>query len=268
MNIVANPGSTLGEAIGALIEREVNRLIRPIAEENGCVYVTAGRPNPRTGRPTKLLLKDAAGNDFNIDSVIANDRMQPLVLIESKYIRYKKHNRDKGSWICTAHYSLRRKYPTVRKSIAILAGSWSLSSKAMLESFDVSLFEVGFQRIVAALAHYGIDYAWQEKDRDGAMAAWRQWEQLREADYEAIARTLLADIEPAIKLALQETLDTAVPREIREVEVMLETNLGETHRYVFATIDEAIDFLTSFDEKMMLNDDSGPTLWTNNSEEA
>jgi hypothetical protein len=172
---VANPGSTLGEAIGALIERQVNRRLYPIAEEDGFVYVSAGRPNPRTGRPTKLLLKDEAGNKYNIDSVIANARMQPLVLIESKYIRYKKHNRDKGSWICTTHYSLRRTFPTVRKSIAVLAGSWSRSSKAMMESFDVSLFEVGFPKIVETLARYGVDFAWEEKERDRAMAAWQRW---------------------------------------------------------------------------------------------
>jgi hypothetical protein len=94
--IVANPGSTRGEAIGLLIELEVNNLLRPIAEEHGCVYVTAGRPNPRTNQPTKLLLKDSAGHEYQIDAVIANPRMQPLVLIESKYIRYKKHNRDKS----------------------------------------------------------------------------------------------------------------------------------------------------------------------------
>lgn len=110
--IVANPGSTLGEAIGTLIELEVNRLLRPLAEENGCVYVTAGPANVRTGKPTKPLLKDSSGNEYQIDAVIANVRMQPLVLIESKYIRYQKHNRDKGSWVCTAHYSLGKVSPS------------------------------------------------------------------------------------------------------------------------------------------------------------
>jgi hypothetical protein len=104
MRVVANPGSTLGKAIDALIEREVHRLLHPIAEENGCVYRTAGPPNPRTRRPTKLILKDFADNRYNIDSVIANDRGQYPVLIESKYLRYKKQNRDKASWICTAHF--------------------------------------------------------------------------------------------------------------------------------------------------------------------
>ncbi|MBD2092520.1 hypothetical protein H6F67_21970 [Microcoleus sp. FACHB-1515] len=258
---VANPGSTLGEAIGALIEREVNRILRPIAEENNCVYVSAGRPNPRTGKATKLLLKDTAGNSYNIDSVIANQQMQPLVLIESKYIRYKKHNRDKGSWICTAHYSLRRTFPTVRKSIAVLAGSWSGSSKAMMQSFDVSLFEIGFQKIVETLAFYEIIFNWGEKERDKAIAAWQRWQQLSEDQYAEIACSLLTDIEPQLRLALGETLDTTIPRSIQEVEVTIETNLGESRRYMFGSIAEAVDFLESFDEEVILSDESGLALW-------
>jgi hypothetical protein len=259
---VANPGSTLGEAVGALIEREVNRLLRPIAEENGCVYMSAGRPNPRTGAPTKLLMKDSAGNEFNIDAVIATPRFQPLVLIESKYIRYTKHNQDKGSWVCTAHYSLRHTFPTVRKSIAVLAGSWSGSSKAMMESFDVSLFEVGFDRIADVLAKYDVDFRWGEKEREKAMTAWERWRALSEADYDAIARALLVDIEPALRESLKATLDTAVPREIRQVEVTIETNLGESRFYSFNSIEEAIEFLESFDEDEMLNDENGPGIWS------
>ena len=260
-SLIANPGSTLGEAVGALVEKEVNRLMRPIAEENGCVYVTAGRPDPRTGRNTKLLLQDDSGTKFQIDSVIANPQMQPLVLIESKYIRYKKHNRDKGSWICTAHYGLRRAYPSVRQSIAVLAGSWSAPSKAMMRSFDATLFEVGFPRIVNTLADYGIAFDWGEKERDKAMEAWLRWQELRESDYDEMARKLLSEIEPELHETLRVTLDTKIPREIREIEVTLETNLGETRRFVFATIAEAIDFLETLDVEVLLNDASGPALW-------
>lgn len=258
---VANPGSTLGEAIGALIEREVNRLLRPMAEENDCVYLHVGRPNPKTGRATKLLLHDTAGNAYNIDSVIANARMQPLILIESKYIRYKKHNRDKGSWICTAHYSLRRTFPTVRKSIAVIAGSWSASSKVMMESFDVSLFEVGFPHIADTLIKYGVDFRWEEKDRDKAMAAWLAWSQLSDEQFDLIAQELLVSIESHLRQSLAETLDTATPREVREIEVVIETNLGESRRYTFDSIAGAIQFLDDFDAESALNDESGPALW-------
>ena len=178
-----------------------------MAESHDCVYLSAGRPNPRTGKVTKLLLHDEAGNAYNIDAVISNQRLQPLVLIESKYIRYKKHNRDKGSWICTAHYSLRRTFPTVRKSIAVLAGSWSVSSKAMMESFDVSLFEVGFSHVVRTLGEYGVDFGWEEKERDKALLAWEKWSALSEEQLGEIARKLLASIEDELQSALALTLD-------------------------------------------------------------
>src|SRR5579883_1358945 len=240
---VVNFGSTLGEAIGSLIEVEVNRLLMPIAQEYSCVYVTVGLPHPKSGKPQKLLLRDMAGNEYNIDAVIANARMQPLVLIESKYIRYVKHNRDKGSWICTAHYSLRRSFPTVRKSIAVLAGNWSSSSKAMLQSFDVTLFEVGFAHIREVLASYNIDIGWGEKERDRVMGAWHAWQSLNESQKDEIAHQLLAEIEPLLKQTLKETLDGTIPREIQEVEITIETTLGESRRYIFSSLAEAITFL-------------------------
>jgi hypothetical protein len=111
---VSNHGSALGEAIGNIIENALNNSIRGITESLGYIYVTKGLKNRTTGKETKLVLYDEYGVDYSIDSVIANDKLQPLILLESKYIRYKKHNRDKGSWVCTAHQSLRRRYSSVR----------------------------------------------------------------------------------------------------------------------------------------------------------
>lgn len=172
---VANPGSALGEAIGALLEQELHRILRPLAEERGYIYITAGPASARTGKGTKLILTDSDGNAYNVDAVITNNRLQPLILIESKYIRYKKHNRDKASWICTAHTKLRQRYGTVRKSVAVLMGSWSRPSKRLLRSFEVELFEVSFDDICNVLAQYGIEYRWAEKDRAQAAESWRKF---------------------------------------------------------------------------------------------
>lgn len=179
------------------------------------------------------------------DEIVAN----PGSTIESKYIRYTKHNRDKGSWICTAHYSLRRTFPTIRKSIAVIAGNWSGSSKAMMNSFDVSLFEVGFQKIATTLMEYGVDVRWEEKERNKAHVAWQNWQQLNDIQRQEIAQKLLADIEPALRDSMKVTLDTSKPREIQEIEVTIETNLGESRRYTFESIMSAIAFLESFDEQ-------------------
>lgn len=258
--MITNPGSALGEAIGALIERQVNRVLKPIAEENGCVYITTGKINVKTQRPTKLLLKDAAGNEFNIDSVIVNTRMQPLVLIESKYIRYKKHNRDKGSWVCTAHYSLRRTYQSIRKSITIIAGSWSGSSKALMRSFDVELFEVPFQQIVEVLKQHNIRFDWGEKERAAAMAAWKKFIALPEPTVEEIGEELIAGIVPSLKNSLALTLSDAVPRQIKEIELVIETNLGESKLYAFDSIEDVIAFLEDFDAAEIFHDEDTPPL--------
>lgn len=71
--------------------------------------------------------------------------------MEYKYIRYKKHNRDKGSWVCTAHNAIRRRYNSIRSSIAILAGSWSGSSVAMMKSQDINIFIIPFDKITTLL---------------------------------------------------------------------------------------------------------------------
>ena len=77
--MLPTPGSALGEAIGALLEAESHRILKPLAEENGCIYVTTGPVNQKTGKATKLILTDSDGVGFNIDSVIINNRFQPWV---------------------------------------------------------------------------------------------------------------------------------------------------------------------------------------------
>ena len=100
---VANPGSALGEAIGAAMERSLKVRLLAVAEEHGCHYITSGVRKTKSGKVAKkLIMFDNFGTEYDLDGVIANKAMQPLILIESKYIRYKKHNRDKGSWVCTA----------------------------------------------------------------------------------------------------------------------------------------------------------------------
>ena len=191
--------------------------------------------------------------------------MQPLVLIESKYIRYTKHNRDKGSWVCTAHYSLRRTFPTIRKSLAVLAGNWSASSKALMESFDISLFEVGFSKIANTLAEYNVDIHWEEKEREKAEFAWRQWIRLSERQKEEIAHKLLSDIEPELRKSMKETLNPDVLRVVDTVEVTITTNLGEARNYSFDSIEAAIEFLANFDDQEIAHEEHGPSLFQHTS---
>jgi len=257
---IANSGSALGEAIGAAVEREVNRILDPIAKDNSCIYITAGPPHPRTAKPTQLLVADAFGNDYRIDSLIVNQNEQPLVLIESKYIRYTKHNRDKGSWVGLAHSSLRRTFPTIRMSIAVIVGSWSEPSKKMMESFGVTLFEVNFQKVVNTLAQYDVDISWEEKEKERAKVAWESWRRLEDDQYNQIAKTLLTDVELPLRDSLKIALDTTLPRTITEFELSMRTNIGEQRRFTFSSRDEVSKFLNEMDDKALLENENGPTI--------
>lgn len=256
---VANPGSALGEAIGTLLEREIHRILRPLAEEKGCIYITTG-PTNKPGKETKLILTDSDGNDYNVDSVIINRRFQPLVLVESKYIRYTRHNRDKASWICTAHPKLRQRYTTVRKSIAIVMGSWSAPTKRLLTSFEVELFEVSFDDICRVLAEHGIDYRWAEKDRQQAMKSWQEFCQLSKRGRGQIALKLIAGIAQDLRESLRAALDESVPRKMRSVTVLIRSNRGETYSHVFPDLHRAIGFLRSFDEERDMDTTNAPAL--------
>lgn len=255
---IANPGSALGEAIGSLLETEVHRLLRPIAEEYSAIYITT--PQQIGAQRKKLILTDEDGNEYEVDAVIVNNRFQPLVLLESKYIRYKKHNRDKASWICTAHTKLRQRYPTIRDSIAVLMGSWSKPSKKLLQSFSVTVFEIPFERICEVLKQFGINYVWAEKEREVAMEAWEKFNSLSEADKMQIAKRLIGEIAPKLQEALAKALDESVPRRVRKVSILINTNRGETFTFAFNSVEQAASFLANFNAEQCLDTSKAPTI--------
>lgn len=81
MKPVSNPASALGEAVGKLIE---SSLIEIVKQE-----VIARNFGIESAR-----LKNGSENTYQIDAIVFDQNKQPVMLIESKYIRYKKHNRD------------------------------------------------------------------------------------------------------------------------------------------------------------------------------
>jgi len=243
---VSNPGSAVGEAIGAAMEKALEEKLLEIADLYGCHYLTSGVRNTKNGaKAKKLLMSDNYGNEYDIDGCLANEKMQPLILFESKYIRYKKHNRDKGSWICTAHSAIRRHYHSIRSSIAILAGSWSLSSLAMMRSNDINLFIIPFDFICQLLAEVGIDFNWEEKDQNKARDAWYQYNELSDDQKSEVGRKMIAFIEDKLIPLIANVLDESIERTIEKVVLELVSNLGEIKVFEFDDINSALEFLES-----------------------
>ncbi len=240
---IQNPGSAIGEAIGAEMEKALNGFLTELVEGRGHHFLSKSPLTNAAGKPKKLLMYDKFGTEYNIDSVIANESMQPIVLLESKYIRYKKHNRDKGSWICTAHPAIRRRYASIRSSIAVLAGSWSSSSIAMMKSHDINIFLIPFRRICDLLADFGIKFDWDEKDRETASLAWEKYAPLFPDQRASIGIEMINFIKADLGELVLSILDDQAERQIERVTLELHSNLGEVKTYEFPEVGEAIGFL-------------------------
>lgn len=223
---VKNPASALGQAVGKLFESAVVEGLRQEVEARGYSI-----------RPARLT--DDTGNKYQIDAVVFDGDDNPVIIIDPKYIRYTKHNRDKGSWVCTAHYNLRKTHPTIRKSIAVLAGRWSEPSKALICSFGVEMLEVPFNGMVAALGEHGISFEWAEEDPEGPRVAWERFCRLGNDARAAIASDLTKGIIERLNSAVTQVLDADVaslPTRISGVEVLLKTDRDEMVLLTFDSV--------------------------------
>ncbi len=228
--MVSNAASALGEAIGTLFETAIIQGLRADVEQRGY-----------TIRPAKL--KNGTGNVYQIDAVIFDSKERPTVIIDPKYIRYTKHNRDKGSWLCVAHYNLRKTFPTIRKSIAVLAGRWSTPSLALIHSFGVETIHLPFQALVDALKPFAIDFDWAEKDRATAITAWGTFSTLGLTQRALIATAITASIMGQLRSDVVTTLDTdlsTLPRRVSTVEILLKTDQNEMLLSAFDSVADAL----------------------------
>lgn len=213
----ANPAAALGEAAGKLFEAAVLKVLQPVAQRRG-FSVGPGR------------LINGTGNTYQIDAVVSDPEQRPVIIVDPKYIRYTKHNRDKASWLCTAHYNLRKSYPTLRKSVAVLGGRWSAPSIALMQSFGVDTLTVPFEHFVAVFDEASIQFDWHESDRSVAPISFERFQQLSEDERSHIADSLIAPVSQQLAESVDQVLEldlTAAPHLVSGVEILIKTELNE-----------------------------------------
>jgi hypothetical protein len=253
---ISHYGSAIGEAIGAEMQDALNELMVDLADKHGYHFLST---SPIQGKK-RLLMFDNFGNDYNVDAVLVNQQIQPLILFEWKYIRYKKHNRDKASWVCSAHPAIRRHYASIRSSIAVLAGSWSSSSMAMMKSNHINIFLIPFDRVCEILDEFGVDFRWGEKDRQKSAIAWKAFSALSNSKKAQIGVEMVNTIKDDLTNLVLSILDDATEREIEAVTLEFRSNLGEVSEYKFDNIDGALNFLNANELKDIFIVGDSPTL--------
>ncbi len=231
--MATNAAAAFGEQMGHLFEIAIRDGLTDVVKANGC-----------TIEPRKM--RNGTDNVYQIDAVVFDKKGDPLIIVDPKYIRYTKHNRDKGSWLCVAHYNLRKTFPTIRKSISILAGRWSKPSVALVKSFGVEVFEVPFQIFVTALAKWEIDFNWAESDRKASKKAWQSFCKLSDAQKSKIIGEITFDLMPILRKEVLQVLNTdvsTIPQRVTQVEVLLKTDRNEMLLSTFPSVPKAMSYL-------------------------
>ena len=237
MATISNAASALGEKVGHMFEDAIRRNIIPTIEQCGF-----------TAKPEKM--KNGSNNKYQIDLVVRDKKNNPVILIETKYIRYKKHNRDKGSWLCTAHYNLKKSHPTIRKLTAVLAGNWSEPSLEMMRSFGMEIIRAPFGQFVDVLRGYSIEFDWPEKDKETPRKSLIVFDALSGDKKKEIGDKLVAGVIDKLKTDVREVLtsDLSIERRVSNVEIILRTELNESMMHTFKSVPEAIAKLAEFTE--------------------
>ncbi|MBI4266880.1 MAG: hypothetical protein HY668_00735 [Chloroflexi bacterium] len=228
-----NAAAAFGEEIGNLFEDAIIKGLSEDVKARGCVI-----------EPRKM--KNGTGNVYQIDAVVSDKDSNPLIIIDPKYIRYTKHNRDKGSWLCVAHYNLRKTFPTIRKSISILAGRWSKPSVELIKSFGVEVFEVPFPIFISALGKRGINFDWAENDRAASTESWESFCQLTETQKRQVMGEITSGLMSPLRQDVIQVLDTdvnTIPQRVTQVEILLKTDRNKMLLSTFHSVPQAIAHL-------------------------
>lgn len=241
---VSNHASALGEAVGGILDDEVFGIVKSISESLGFVVKSSGRG-------TKLILVDTDGNDYAIDIGIFDKPLDtPVVIVETKFLRYKKHMRDKGSWITKSHYSLRRSYPSIRMCLSVLGGDWTKGAKNLLKSSGEKIIEIPLSHVISAFGKEGVNLEWSETDRVAPKIAWEAFQKLTHNQKQKIGTDLLSihknDIITIVKSTL--TQDMSIVK-IKRIELAIELENGRSLVYRFPSEVEFKKFFKNFDPK-------------------
>jgi hypothetical protein len=171
-------GYTLEETISLYLEDALNRFLKDLTDEIGYHFIHKLPIGMKSGLGRKLLVYDESGTAYNVDSIIADKWVRPMILIESEGVLYEQDSQNRSDWLCKAHPAIRRRYSNIKSSIMVLAGTWSSTSIASLRSCGINVVLIPFQLVCDLFSVYGITLDWGEKERGEAANSWARYSAL------------------------------------------------------------------------------------------
>jgi hypothetical protein len=150
--IVTAPENSLGQWIGYFLDRATHLVLEQALQSKVHAKHHPLELRPKEGGPLVRLLDDF-GDQKQIDhAVFKND--VPKVIIESKWLKDKRHLNDKGAWIRQLEDIVTEN--SVNKALLVLAGPWDgYRDRMEKRNFGVIIIEV--DHVYKTLKSNGID---------------------------------------------------------------------------------------------------------------
>ena len=158
-----------GQIIGDVFEQFVRDMLKSIAERHGLYldYKKPRRARVKQGSKdlSKVTWQDSYGNRHDLDYVLERGGTEevlgvPVAFIESAWRRYTKHSKNKVQEIEAAVLPIALTFSRHSPFCgAVLAGEFTRSALAQLESKGFSVLHIPYKSILEAFQEVGIDAA-------------------------------------------------------------------------------------------------------------
>jgi len=182
-------GRAVGQYIGLLMERALGRLLAPF------------KPLERQ------RWADSHRLEHEIDFVIGT-RKQPLIILDSKYIKGQRHAREKANEIVNMLLAIQESNKSVKLSIAVIAGNFTSGSIRILEDRGIKVFHIPLDVLAGNMRKKGLIIDWADEDRTTSKNTWQVYKNLSEKDLDKIADSFFdnTDIPKSLVKLIKESI--------------------------------------------------------------
>lgn len=137
--VVTAPENSLGQWIGYFLDRATHLVLEQALQLKIHAKLQPLDLQPKEGGPLVRLLDDF-GDQKQIDHAVFKNE-EPRVIIESKWLKDKRHLNDKGAWIRQLEDIVIEN--SVNKALLVLAGPWEgYRDRLEKRNFGVIIIEV------------------------------------------------------------------------------------------------------------------------------
>lgn len=228
-------GRAFGQRLGKLLEDEIHRVVQD------CLYGTDFEFIPK-GR-----LADLHGKLCTHDGLVVDQEGHPYAVIESKVIQKAKHATEKAA--NREHPDLKRAHPTLRSSIAVLAGDFTPEPLRMVEASGANLLFIPQDHLASVCHDYGIEILWEDYEAAAyAVAALEQYNTLTQEERKDLGQRILQPVAAQLREVVEAAIADVPENPVVGVWVDIFFQRGEIGHHEFDSIEEALDYLQSWSE--------------------